>query len=101
MQQSEFSAIFDSFYQHCKHLYRLGVDVATKCGLQQSSAIVKVKRPRIRQNAQNCTQNVTKYTVAKSMAYKSGGDFHQGGYLYKPTSGNTYLWMSDSPQKQA
>ena len=36
-----------------------------------------------------CTQNITKYTVAKSMGYvinQSCGDFQQGGYLYKPTS---------------
>ena len=35
------------------------------------------------------TQNVTKYTVAKSMANiisQLGCDFQQGGFLYKPTS---------------
>ena len=44
----------------------------------------------------------------KSMAYiinESGGDFEQGGCLYKPTSGiqwtSKYSWMSDRPQKQA
>ena len=39
------------------------------------------------------------------MAYKSGDDFHQGGYLYKPTSGIQWTlersWTSDSPQKQS
>ena len=34
-----------------------------------------------------------------------GGDIQQGGYLYKPTSGNQWtpkhLWTSDRPQKQA
>ena len=46
--------------------------------------------------------------IDKSMAYitnKSGGDFQQGGCLYKPTSGTQWtpehLWMSDRPQKQA
>ena len=35
---------------------------------------------------------------------ESGGDFQQGGCLYKPTSGTQtpeHLWMSDRPQKQA
>ena len=35
----------------------------------------------------------------------SSGDFQQGGYLYKPTSGfqwtPEHLWTSDRPQKQA
>ena len=42
------------------------------------------------------------------MAYiinKSGGDFKQGGCLYKPTSGTQgipkHSWTSDKPQKQA
>ena len=38
-------------------------------------------------NKTHCTQNIT-YTD-KSIAYimnKSGGDFQQGGYLYKPNS---------------
>ena len=36
---------------------------------------------------------------------ESGGDFQQGGCLYKPTSGTQWTpehwWMSDRPQKQA
>ena len=36
---------------------------------------------------------------------KSGGDFQQGGYLYKQTSGiqwtPDYSWTSDRPQKPA
>ena len=36
---------------------------------------------------------------------KLGGDFQQGGCLYKPTSGiqstPEHSWMSDWPQKQA
>ena len=36
---------------------------------------------------------------------KLGGDFQQGGCLYKPTSGiqstPEHSWMSDRPQKQA
>ena len=46
--------------------------------------------------------------IAKSMTYiinKSGGDFQQGGCLYKLTSGRQWmaehLWTSDRPQKQA
>ena len=46
--------------------------------------------------------------IDKSMAYnmnKLGGDFKQGGCLYKPISGiqwtPEHLWMSDRPQKQA
>ena len=42
------------------------------------------------------------------MAYimnQSGGDFQQGGCLYKPTSGiqwtPEHLWTSDRPQKHA
>ena len=42
------------------------------------------------------------------MAYimnESGGDFQQGGCLYKPTSGIQWTpehsWTSDRPQKQA
>ena len=42
------------------------------------------------------------------MAYimnESGGDFQQGGCLYKPTSGiqrtPKHSWTSDRPQKQA
>ena len=42
------------------------------------------------------------------MAYiinKSGGDFQQGGCLYKPNSGTQWTlehsWTSDRPQKQA
>ena len=35
---------------------------------------------------------------------ESGGDFQQGGYLYKPTSGTQWTlehsWTSDRPQKQ-
>ena len=49
------------------------------------------------------TQNID-----KSMAHimnKSVGDFQQGGYLYKPTSGIQWtlkhLWTSDKLQKQA
>ena len=41
------------------------------------------------------------------MAYimnESGGDFQQGGYLYKPINDiqwtPEYLWTSDKPQKQ-
>ena len=36
---------------------------------------------------------------------ESGGDFQQGGCLYKPTSGIQWTpkhsWTSDRPQKQA
>ena len=36
---------------------------------------------------------------------RSGGDFQQGGCLYKPTSGiqrtPKYSWTSERPQKQA
>ena len=46
--------------------------------------------------------------IAKTMAYimnESGGDFQQGGCLYKPTSGiqwtPEHLWTSDRLQKQA
>ena len=46
--------------------------------------------------------------IDKSMAYimnMLGGDFKQGGCLYKLTSGMQWtpehLWMSDRPQKQA
>ena len=46
--------------------------------------------------------------ITKSMAYiinQSCGDFQQGGYLYKPTSGiqwtPKHAWTSDRPQKQA
>ena len=46
-------------------------------------------------------------TIDKSMAYitnNSGGDFQQGGCLYKPTSGSQWTlehsWTSDRPQKQ-
>ena len=46
--------------------------------------------------------------IAKSMVYiinQPYGDFQQGGYLYKPTSGiqwtPEHLWTSDRPQKQA
>ena len=42
------------------------------------------------------------------MAYiidQSGGDFKQGGFLHKPTSGNQwtfeYSWSSERPHKQA
>ena len=48
------------------------------------------------------------HKTAKSMAYiinQSYGDFQQGGWLYKPTSGiqwtPEHLWMSDRPQKLA
>ena len=46
--------------------------------------------------------------IAKSMAYiinQSCGDFQQGGYLHKPTSGIQWTpkhsWTFDRPQKQA
>ena len=46
--------------------------------------------------------------IAKTMAYitnESGGDFQQGGCLYKPTIGIQWTpehsWTSDRPQKQA
>ena len=46
--------------------------------------------------------------IAKSKAYimnESGGDFQQGGCLYKPTSDTQWTpehsWTSDRPQKQA
>ena len=49
------------------------------------------------------SQNIT-----KAMAYimnKLGGDFQQGGCLYKPTNGIQWTpehsWTFDSPQKQA
>ena len=36
---------------------------------------------------------------------ESGGDFQQGGFMYKPTSGIQWTpkhqWTSDRPQKQA
>ena len=46
--------------------------------------------------------------IVKATAYimnESGGDFQQGGCLYKPTSGIQWTpehsWTSDKPQKQA
>ena len=48
--------------------------------------------------------------IAKTMAYiinESGGEFQQGGCLYKPTSdiqrtpNCKHSWTSDRPQKQA
>ena len=59
---AEFPTILDSLYQHHKHLYR--VVGAISGGLQQSSAIFKVKWPRLRPHWHKMSQN-----IAKSMVY--------------------------------
>ena len=61
--------------------------------LQLSSAIFKLKYPTRRLKlSQNIDANIIN---------QSCGDFQQGGYLYKPTSGiqwtPEHLWTSDRP----
>ena len=51
----------------------------------------KVKWPKLRPR---CTQTSQITCITKSMAYmmnQSGGDFQQGGCLYKPNSGSQWL----------
>ena len=71
--------------------------------LQLGSVIFKVKWPKGGLVAFNLSQN-----IAKSMANiisQSCGNFQQGDFLYKPTSGIQWTpdhsWTSDRPQKQA
>ena len=68
--------------------------------LKQSAAIFRVKWPRL--------QSPITLKMSKSMVYiinKLGGDFQQGGCLYKSTNGIQWTseqsWLSDRPHKQA
>ena len=59
--------------------------------------------PRMMPIVLKMSQNIAK--ALPTSWNESGGNFQQGGSLYKPTSGiqwtPEHLWMSDRPQKQA